>query len=1123
MATIDLAKKRIIDFDPLKCGLKNDGVFLFSPLDFIEGNIFYLPEKVRMPDGSINEKVEYDYWSFSKVLNRWDGEFLTMYAGKNYLQTLFNWTKGYISDREKNIDLNFPNISEIILYDETIDSYSSKNGILYCGDKVVFVPDCNPYAMSQPLEPLKGHNVDGLRGFENNIEGCGRDLFGGIYSLDGKTFISLEDRYMNSYQVRSGVEVIGNNAFQGSTLKRIIIPDSTKRINNNAFKSCRSLKCINLPENICEICDNSFRECQNLENIILPLKLRKIGNYAFSNTGIKSIYIPQSVKYIGQGCFTGCFKLSSITVEKGNNNYSSEDGILYNINKTYLICIPPVLPPDYPDNTNERKDFIDSHIEELKCGEDGIVHLDNFFEGVTYVNKTDKLTGEKYKEIIEKEYIDIRPTINLVVYSLFKGDKVYVEEGEFVKAGTKLVSHTHYELQEGYEEFYGPTRKEFTIPETVTVIGPEALRGCPFKKLTIPKSVINIGKKQFDWHKIEDIIVSPENDYYESRDKALIDKRRKRIIYWFGKEKEIRVPQDVEIIGEGAFDFVGFKSLIISEGVKCVEDNVWSEYEAQFIYLPASLCYIDSDAFRNINWCGDNAGLKIMVPHGLSQKYKKLLHESYSACQLIKEMEPESVVKESIDDYNKDLSICTDEELAQTITDEYHARYSNDGKRLLKFVSADIVRVKEGTEVICEKASEDSSVDVVHLPRSVKYIGIDGIDANTLILEGANAYFAGLYASEYNTIYIPCGSWGRYYNQIETNMSRSYMVQSSMQEYDDYESFREDIGDYKLIELSKANVSMYLNHQKEILISLIGTTKVLSEQSLTAINGGFHKYFVFFRTANSSFIFCRDNDHYIYYLQDVLTILGYSFEDVCNFLGINIEEVDVNTETSDCLVGRSVATRVFYTWKEDFVDEDTGDVVSIDRNEVIMEATQTLDKDNIEALIDLGISKIKVYKDYPDYNYSTLIGLYPESYNGQIPEKFRDPAIILKRLFPNKDPELVPKQEKMVLAHNLLTVYKGIVDYCGFVEDNQLSLDLKPEDMHTIITKDEKNLMDYISLFYDEKIDKIMGCETELDIMPLFTTDDETRKQLVSFLIEKGISERIIDTFINQTFDTLYE
>ena len=140
MATVDLAKKRVVDFNPLKCGLKGDSILLFSPLDWIEGDNLYLPESIRMFDGSINEKVIYDSWSFTIALEKWEGESLSMYVGKNCLKAIDNWAKGYINDTEKLLSLHLPRVVNIFLYDEEIEGCTSKNGILYYGGKAVFVP-----------------------------------------------------------------------------------------------------------------------------------------------------------------------------------------------------------------------------------------------------------------------------------------------------------------------------------------------------------------------------------------------------------------------------------------------------------------------------------------------------------------------------------------------------------------------------------------------------------------------------------------------------------------------------------------------------------------------------------------------------------------------------------------------------------------------------------------------------------------------------------------------------------------------------------------------------------------------------------------------------------------------
>ena len=72
-----------------------------------------------------------------------------------------------------------------------------------------------------------------------------------------------------------------------------------------------------------------------------------------------------------------------------------------------------------------------------------------------------------------------------------------------------------------------------------------------------------------------------------------------------------------------------------------------------------------------------------------------------------------------------------------------------------------------------------------------------------------------------------------------------------------------------------------------------------------------------------------------------------------------------------------------------------------------------------------------------------------------------------------------------------------------------------------ILTPEENNLISMINEFYDDKITSINNCETELDVMPLFTTDEETYYQLKRFLQERNVSESIMFSYVTQFFERL--
>ena len=95
----------------------------------------------------------------------------------------------------------------------------------------------------------------------------------------------------------------------------------------------------------------------------------------------------------------------------------------------------------------------------------------------------------------------------------------------------------------------------------------------------------------------------------------------------------------------------------------------------------------------------------------------------------------------------------------------------------------------------------------------------------------------------------------------------------------------------------------------------------------------------------------------------LLRAIGYeSDKDILNIFGL-AEEVKVSKSGLKKLLGRKLAARVLRTWIEDFVDEDTGEVVSIERNEVVLERDTVLEDDHIELIIDSGAKTIILNKD----------------------------------------------------------------------------------------------------------------------------------------------------------------
>ncbi|MDP2724203.1 MAG: DNA-directed RNA polymerase subunit beta [Bacteroidales bacterium] len=109
----------------------------------------------------------------------------------------------------------------------------------------------------------------------------------------------------------------------------------------------------------------------------------------------------------------------------------------------------------------------------------------------------------------------------------------------------------------------------------------------------------------------------------------------------------------------------------------------------------------------------------------------------------------------------------------------------------------------------------------------------------------------------------------------------------------------------------------------------------------------------------------------------LLRAIGYETDrDILEIFNL-AEEVKVSKAGLKRVLGRKLAARVVRSWFEDFVDEDTGEVVTIERNDVIIERETILENDHIDRIVDAGVKSILLHKDDPtlaDYSiiFNTL-------------------------------------------------------------------------------------------------------------------------------------------------------
>jgi len=138
--------------------------------------------------------------------------------------------------------------------------------------------------------------------------------------------------------IGNGVTSIGENAFSGTGLTSVIIPNSVTSLSGFGGTGLTS---ITIPNSVTSIGNNAFSGT-GLTNVTIPNSVTSIGDDAFRNcNSLSSVTIGSGVtSRIRYRDFQYCESLTNITVDSGNPNYASEGGILYNKAKTEIVFVP---------------------------------------------------------------------------------------------------------------------------------------------------------------------------------------------------------------------------------------------------------------------------------------------------------------------------------------------------------------------------------------------------------------------------------------------------------------------------------------------------------------------------------------------------------------------------------------------------------------------------------------------------------------------------------------------------------------------------------------------------------------------------------------------------------------
>ena len=125
------------------------------------------------------------------------------------------------------------------------------------------------------------------------------------------------------------------------SIKNVVIEEGATNISTYAFYCCSNLINITISNSVTNIESDAFATCSSLTNITIPNSVMSIEEFAIIDCdNLESITISNSVTNIGDGLCYRCSNLKNIYVDKNNQYYSSENGILFNKDKSKLIKFP---------------------------------------------------------------------------------------------------------------------------------------------------------------------------------------------------------------------------------------------------------------------------------------------------------------------------------------------------------------------------------------------------------------------------------------------------------------------------------------------------------------------------------------------------------------------------------------------------------------------------------------------------------------------------------------------------------------------------------------------------------------------------------------------------------------
>lgn len=440
-----------------------------------------------------------------------------------------------------------------------------------------------------------------LQRFNNNTEckilsatpgGSSGKLLIPTMTLDGIPITIIAENAFEDCTGLTGVVISPNirsiqaNAFKGCTsLKRVLCSDGLEKISGSAFQGCTNLMKITLPDSVTSIGSQAFKDCESLTNIRIPLALTSLDCSSFQNcSSLTEINIHEGIKVISKA-FSGCESLTSITVEKNNPTYKSEQNCIIRKRDNALISYHDSgVIPDCVKSISAMAFYRSKLTEIIIPGNVETIYANAFnscenLQSITFLEGVKAIGNPGFNATVQSVFHNCTNLTKIILPSSVEfiapgmtgstnvKNLIMHESNPIYKSdGNCIVRKSNNELVAGC--------KASVIPDYVKGIGDGAFYGCTPTEIAIPSGIEHIGEQSFSEGILEK--VSLPNTLQTIGDLAFA---------YNPSLKYVAIPSSVRAIGEKAFVDCGNLTVILPESVETI--GSWA-FQSAYIYTSAS-------------------------------------------------------------------------------------------------------------------------------------------------------------------------------------------------------------------------------------------------------------------------------------------------------------------------------------------------------------------------------------------------------------------------------------------------------------------------------------------------------------------------------------------------------